>query len=333
MNFVAQYLTQQGVKKYRIDQVNQAIYRDFVFDFSQMTTLPQDMREDLQENLIFPLEVMKERVSKDKTQKILFKANDGKMIESVLMRHLHERNTVCVSSQVGCAMACTFCATGKMGITRNLTADEIVMQVVYFQKKMANEGQRIRNVVFMGMGEPLNNYENVMEAVRVLNDQKKCAIGIRHLTISTCGVVPMIEKLIKDPLKMNLAISLHAPNDKLRSSIMPINDAFPLAELMKVLRKYQAVTNNRIFYEYVLLKGVNDSLENAAELGKLLQGTNAHVNLIPYNPGADDAYEAPANNANRRFQKAIEEFGVPVTVRVTFGQDIDGACGQLALKS
>ena len=334
MKFYEEYLQDKGEKKYRIDQVHQAVYRDFVDSYESITTLPQKLREDMMHDLPFtPVKLYKERKSKDGTVKVLFETHDGHKVESVLMRHANNRNTVCVSSQVGCAVNCSFCATGKLGLTRNLTADEISYQVLYFMKKLEREEQqRVTNIVFMGMGEPFHNYEEVMAAVRTINDPKKLAIGVRHITISTSGIVSQIERFMKEGMQVNLAISLHAPTEEIRSSIMPINDTYSLESLIDILDEYTEKTKRRIFYEYIMLDGVNDTSECAKELGKLLQGKLAHVNLIPFNPIGIDGMEATSEPTMRKFQKVLMDYGVPSTIRVTLGQDIDGACGQLAAK-
>lgn len=335
MYFYEKYLKDLGEKKYRIDQVHQAVYRDFVDSFDKVSTLPKDLRVQMTKDISFsPLEVLSEQVSKkDGTLKVLFKTEDDNKIESVLMRHVRDRNTVCISSQVGCAMNCTFCSTGKMGFTRNLTGDEMIAQVLYFCRKMSVSGSRVTNVVFMGMGEPLNNYENVMSAIDVINDDLKIAIGSRHITISTCGIVGKIKTFLKEKRQINLAISLHAPNDKLRSRLMPVNNTSPIGELMKVLDEYVKVTNRRIFYEYVMLEGVNDNLECAQELGRLLQGKLAHVNLIPFNSSNKNEYKCSSEESMREFQKILLSYGVVSTVRVSLGAEIDGACGQLAVSN
>lgn len=334
MKFYEEYLQQRGEKKYRIDQVHQAVYRDLVESFADVTTLPQALREEMVKDLpVSPITLYKERTSADGTVKVLFKTPDGHSIESVLMRHANDRNTVCVSCQVGCAVNCSFCATGKLGLTRNLTADEIVFQVLYFMRKLVKEeNQKVKNIVFMGMGEPFHNYDNVLEAIKILNDPKKMAIGIRHITISTSGIVSQIKKFMGEHLQVNLAISLHAPTEKVRSSIMPINNTYSLESLMEVLDAYVAETNRRIFYEYIMLKGTNDTVECAQDLGRLLQGKLAHVNLIPFNPIGIKGMQATTEPEMRKFQKVLMDYGVPSTIRVTLGQDIDGACGQLAAK-
>ena len=346
-----EFLTERGHKPYRVGQIHQAIFQNLVKDFDGITTLPEDLREELKANFrFFSLAEWKTQKSTvDATTKALFKTWDGRFIESVLMRHLSGRNTVCVSSQVGCPLACTFCATGKLGFHRNLEAHEIVDQILFFERLLKAEqgvaplapkahkgGQGgfggVRNVVFMGMGEPMLNYVNVIAAIKMLNDPKKLAKGARHITISTSGLISGIEKLTEEGIQVKLAISLHAPNDALRSELMPINRRYHLVDLMKSLDNYVEKTNKRIFYEYVMLRNVNDKDEHAHELGALLKDRLAHVNLIPWNAVKGSPYELTPREVIRSFQTILETYGVPSTVRVTLGLDIDAACGQLAEK-
>ena len=332
MEWYAQYLNERGVKKYRTAQVHQAMYRDLCNSFEEIQTLPKELREDMQKQLVFsPLKLLQEKTSKDGTIKALFEIEGGLKVEAVLMRHHNDRNTVCVSSQVGCAVGCTFCCTGKMGLKKNLNPDEIVAQVLYFVKKLNQSSNKVTNIVFMGMGEPFHNYDNVMKSIYIMNDPKKLAFGSRHITISTSGVVSQIKKFTQEELQVNLAISLHAPNEKIRSSIMPINDIYSLKELMQSLDEYTNKTGRRIFYEYIMLKDTNDSDNDAKELGKLLQGKLAHINLIPFNPGAGESLEGSLEKRIKIFQKILHLYGVPSTIRITLGQDIQGACGQLAI--
>jgi len=328
------FLAQQGEKPYRMSQVDQAVYRDLVDSVDAITTLPVALRDVLAEAFVLsPMVLKKDALSADGTNKFLFETTDGYLVESVLMRHKGDRLTLCISSQVGCPVKCSFCATGTMGYSRNLTTAEIVGQVLHVNRKLALTEERVRNIVFMGMGEPLINYDNVMESVAILKDQKKFGIGARHITISTSGIVPRIKDLMERDPQVNLAVSLHAPNDALRTKIMPINNAYPLADLMAALRVYTDTTNKRIFYEYIMLGGVNDSPLLAHELGTLLRGHLAHVNLIPYNPGAGwPDMKASSRNRIMEFQRIVQGYDVPCTIRYTFGQDIDAACGQLAVK-
>jgi 23S rRNA (adenine2503-C2)-methyltransferase len=275
------------------------------------------------------LSVIKEQTAQD-TEKILAACADDLRIETVLMRHGDDRRTVCVSSQVGCPMACGFCATGQLGLKRNLTRDEIAEQVVLFARKLKAEQQRVTNVVVMGMGEPLNNYDAVLGALHLLNDPEAFGLGARHFSLSTCGIVPGILRLAEEPLQLNLAISLHAAHDELRSRLMPANRTYPLVVLMRAVREYMAKTNRRVMFEYLMLRGVNDSEQDARALAELL-GPDfrlVQVNLLTYHPTqtftASDRIQVDA------FLRTLHELGVPATHRKTFGEEIDAACGQLA---
>ncbi len=329
------FLLSIGEKKYRLNQIHQALFKDLAGAIDQITTIPTALRESLEkETFLTSLELVKSEDSqKDATTKVVFKTSDNMFIESVLMRHLKGRITLCVSSQVGCAMGCTFCATGKLGFFRNLHFYEIVDQVLHFDRLLKAQGQQVRNIVFMGMGEPMLNYQNVIEAVHIINAPKKLEKGARHITISTCGIVPGIEQLINAGLQVKLAISLHAPSDELRKQIMPIELKYPLETLMKTLDKYTESTNKRIFYEYVMLQGVNDTPFQAETLGKLLKGRLAHVNLIPWNPVPGIPYGRSESAGMKKFQEILERYGIPSTIRVSLGDDIAAACGQLAKKN
>ncbi len=326
------FLLAQGEKKYRVAQIQQAVFKDLVESVGSITTLPAPLREKLAaEFSLSSLSVAKMLHSqKDATTKVAFETEDHLFIEAVLMRHLTGRITLCLSSQVGCAMACTFCATGKMGLFRNLKWHEIIDQILFFERLLAKEEKQIRNIVFMGMGEPMANYVEILKSIRIMNDSKKLAKGARHITISTSGLIPGIERLIAEKIQVNLAISLHAPTEELRTELMPINKSYSLKKLMAALDKYTEITKSRIFYEYVMLAGINDSAEHADQLGKLLHGRLAHVNLIPWNPvyGAD--YQTSSHNTMTRFQNILENYEIPSTIRVSLGDDISAACGQLA---
>ncbi len=342
-----------GEKPYRVEQVNHGIYRELVSHFSGITSLPIDLREKLEkEKIAFSVirPVKSIRSADGNTEKTLFETEDKKRIESVLMRHIG-RKTVCVSSQIGCPAGCVFCATGKMGITRNLTAREIVEQVLFWNRILKEEwvketgekwkptnpphGVRVRNIVFMGMGEPLLNYENVLSAVKTFNDPKKFNIGVRHITISTVGVIPGIERLTEENLPVHLALSLHAATNDLRSELVPMNKAFPLRKLMDAVDRFSARSGRRIFYEYVVLDGKNNREEDGEALGKLLSRRLAHVNFIPYNvnPECGKDLRKPDIESIRRMQNILMKYGVPSTVRMTMGDEMAAACGQLANKS
>ncbi len=317
--------------KYRQQQVSQAVFIDLVTDWDEVKTLPQKLRTVLKNSC--PLEI-KAKIfhSQDqKTSKALITLNDGNKIETVLMRHEGDRHTVCVSSQVGCPLACTFCATGRLGLKRNLNADEIVEQVLLWNRvlKQIGEKERVTNVVYMGMGEPFLNYTNVLKSIRWLNDKQGFNIGARKISVSTSGIVPKIKKFAEEKMQVNLALSLHAPTDELRSSLMPINTHFPLQEVMSAIDYYIKKTNRKVMCEYLMIDGVNDSLEQAKQLAKSLKDKLVMVNLIAYNP--TNAYR-PAKAKNiKAFKDYLSQAGLEVSQRFTFGQDIKAACGQLAL--
>ena len=340
----------RGDKKYRADQVWRSLYKDGVRDFGEITTLSKPLRKSLDTQFtISPLSVETSLTSSDSsTTKKLFKLHDGELIETVLMRyepdgHRKNRKTVCVSTQAGCALGCTFCATGQQGFRRNLRVSEIVDQVIEMDiiargedqeeielgKRTKGELQGVTNVVFMGMGEPLANYNNTLNAIRVLNDGQGLGIGARHITVSTVGLIPEIEKLAKEDIQVNLAVSLHAPDDATRSETMPINKRYPVADLIESCKNYVRRTNRRIFFEYVLLKNQNDSVTQSHKLGVLLRGLLCHVNLIPVNPTSNGPYERTDLGNAKEFQVGLQEFGIPSTVRMEKGIDINAGCGQL----
>ncbi|HYK86741.1 MAG TPA: 23S rRNA (adenine(2503)-C(2))-methyltransferase RlmN [Ktedonobacteraceae bacterium] len=343
------WLTERGEPAFRAKQLYNWLYQHLSTDFGQMTNLPQSLREKLAEEAsIGPMIVRSELHSKDdRTRKILLELADGKLIESVLMLYppLGEHNaraTVCVSTQAGCAFGCTFCATGQMGFDRHLSAGEIVAQVLYFARELRNAPwtatglpgstpiDRITNIVLMGMGEPLHNYNNVLQALRILNSPEGFNLGARHMTVSTVGLVPAIRKLSQEPLQVNLAISLHAPTDQLRSQTMPVNRKYPLPELIAACKDYIAATRRQVTFEYVLLAGVNDTPEYAHLLGDLLAPLKqfAHVNCIPVN-ATSASYRTPGPEAIRAFRDILFEHGISNSVRAERGDDIAAACGQL----
>lgn len=344
-----QWLVERGEAPFRAKQLYTWFYRQLATDFSAMTDLPQALRSRLaEEATIGPLVVRSELHSKDdRTRKILLELSDGKLIESVLMLYppvgeSSSRATVCVSTQAGCAFGCTFCATGQMGFGRHLTAGEIVAQVLFFARELraapwAAKGlpgsvpiDHITNIVLMGMGEPLHNYDNVLQALRILNSPDGFNLGARHMTVSTVGLVPAIRKLSQEPLQVNLAISLHAPTDELRNQTMPVNRKYPLKELLAACQDYIASTGRQVTFEYVLLAGVNDTPQYAHQLGELLAPLKqfAHVNCIPVNATSAD-YHPPGGEAIRTFRNILFEHGVSNSVRAERGDDIAAACGQL----
>ncbi len=326
-----------GEKPFRYAQIAQAVYKDLVPDIDSITTISKELREKLSSEIVFSTLSLRSEETSDngQTTKFLFETHDGKLIEAVIMRHLSGRNTLCVSCQAGCPMGCSFCATGKLGLFRNLTAWEILEQFDFVQKRLVSEDRKIRNVVFMGMGEPFLNYKNLKMAISVLCDQKKYDVSNRRITVSTCGIVPGIEKFAEDFPQVSLAVSLHAPNDETRKSIMPVENTYPLADLMASLDRYVEKTNKRVFYEYIMISGVTDHPRFATELAELLRGRLAHVNFIPYNPGEGIMGNGMLPTSKlliKKFQDTLEKAGIPSTVRHTMGDDIDAACGQLAMK-
>lgn len=329
--------------KFRVKQVKKAVFSDLIDDWAEATTLPAELRKELAEKI--PLSELKDEKileSRDeRTTKALFILKDGLKIESVLMRHEDGRNTVCVSSQVGCAMCCQFCATGQQGLKRNLISSEIIDQVLFFArllKKSPHQNkygtgqarEKISNTVFMGMGEPMLNYENVLGAVKVLNDKDGMNIGARHISISTSGIPEGIKKLAKENLQINLAVSLHAPDDELRSKLMPVNKSYSIEKVLGAVDKYIEKTNRRVMFEYLMIDGVNDGREQAEKLAILMKKPLYFVNLISFNPvGHSDFRPSPALKI-RQFKEILEKKDVAVTQRYKFGDEIKAACGQLA---
>jgi len=326
-------LVSWGQPKFRAKQLWQWLHVRGTTDFDLMLDIPKDMRAKLKEvATLGTLKLAVEQVSKDGTVKRAYALHDGQMIESVLMPYKDGRRTACISSQAGCAMGCVFCATGQMGFARQLTSSEILEQVQRFHVELTAKGERLSNVVLMGMGEPLGNYNNVLEAVRRINTE--IGIGARHITISTVGLVPRILRLAKEGLQVKLAVSLHAATDAERSAIMPVNQRWPLAELMAACDEYVAQTGRRISFEWALIAGQNDTPEVAHKLGKLLSTLNnsCHVNLIPLNP-TDGFDGAPTKAADCKvFVDVLATYGVAATPRVRRGIDIDAGCGQLKAK-
>jgi 23S rRNA (adenine2503-C2)-methyltransferase len=330
-------LAEAGEPKFRLSQAKKAVYGQLISSWDEASTFPLALRDQLKAEVpMSSLEVVRSvSSSRGDTTKVAFKLADGNLIETVLMQHYGERNTVCVSSQAGCPMKCSFCATGTMGLKRNLTTEEIVDQVLHFGRELKARGERVTNMVFMGMGEPMHNYDNVMAAIRILNDQKGFSLGARHISISTCGIVAGINRMADEDLQVNLAISLHAPNDEMRTRMMPVNRAYPLAKLMTAVDAYVQKTKRKVMFEYLLIKGLNDGLETADELAKLMTYPLYHVNLIKYHttevPG-EGVFETSPHEQRSAFMDRLIKHGVSVTHRITFGEDIDAACGQLANK-
>ncbi len=319
--------------RYRLGQIYRAATKDLASDFAAMTVLPAELRAALDASVrLSSVRLEREATSGDgQTTKFLFALDDGKEIEAVLMRHHGGRTTACISSQAGCALKCDFCATGQGGFFRNMRALEIFDQAVTLARRARDEGRGLTNLVFMGMGEPFLNYDAVMDTVALLNDGQGFNLGARHITISTAGVVPGIERFTAEGTQVNLAISLHAPDDASRVKLMPIDKKWPIAKLMHAVRAYVSTTHRKVFYEYLMLDGVNDRPEDARQLADLLGGPLHHVNLIPYN-ATDAPYRRSSPAAMRRFQSILRERGVPSTIRHTMGDDIAAACGQLRIE-
>jgi 23S rRNA (adenine2503-C2)-methyltransferase len=316
--------------KYRFKQVKEAIFKNFISNWDKASFFPLKLRERL--NKECPLEINAQTlISKNKDSiKAKITLKDGNLIETVLMRHKDGRNTVCVSSQVGCALGCKFCATGKMGFKRNLTSQEIIEQVVFFSRYLKKGGKRVTNVTFMGMGEPFLNYENVLEAIRLLNSKEYFNIGARNISVSTAGITEGIEKFSKIGLQVNLAISLHAPNNELRSKLMPINKKYSIEKLFYEISKYIKKTNRQIMFEYLLIKNLNDSPEHAIELARLTKDPLFYVNLILYNPTKENDFLPSTTERVKKFKEILKKNKVIFSQRFKFGQDIKAACGQFA---
>ncbi len=321
---------QLNEKPYRAEQVFKWLYEAEVTSFDEMTNLSLELREKLKREFDFHnFKILKKQESVDGTKKYLFDILDGNAIETVLMEYHHGR-TICVSSQVGCKMGCKFCASTGAKFARNLTSGEIVEQILAVQR---DENIRISNIVFMGIGEPLDNYDNVLNAIKILNHPKGLNIGARHISISTSGIVPKIYELADRDYQFTLSISLHATSDEKRSKMMPINDRYNIEELMKACKYYIEKTNKRISFEYALAKDNNDNLEDAKELVKLLNGMLCHVNLIPINKIENGAYIKSTNENIIKFRDYLNSKGITATIRRELGSDIDAACGQLRRKN
>jgi 23S rRNA (adenine2503-C2)-methyltransferase len=322
-----------GAPAYRGRQLAQWLYRRGARSFGEMSDLPLDLRARLAERFTVGRSgLVTAQVSRDGTTKLLLEEGDGRRIETVLLPY-EERTSVCISSQVGCPVGCVFCATATMGFARNVTAGEMVDQVLAAQEAARKAGRpRISHVVVMGMGEPLLNMEELLRAIRLLN--REVGIAMRHITVSTAGYLPGMRRLAQEDLQITLALSLHAPNDELRARLIPLAKKYPLAETMAAVREYTERTGRRVTLEYLLLSGVNDSEAQALELAHLVRGMISHVNLIPWNPAESfSAFEAPSAGRVRRFRQALERRGLTVTQRAERGQDIMAACGQLAVKT
>lgn len=323
------YFESIGDKKFRAVQILEWLYRKKVTSFDEMTNLSKKAIEVLRENFIIEgLNLKTKYVSSDGTIKFLFNLNDGNLIETVLMRHNYG-NSVCVTSQVGCNMGCSFCASGELGKVRNLTLAEMALQVLYVDNFLSEQNERVSNIVVMGIGEPFDNYETLLKFLTIVNYPKGLEIGARHITVSTCGIVPKIYEFAEFPLQINLAVSLHAPTNELRSKMMKINKVYKIEELMEALKYYLDKTNRRITFEYILIKGVNDSDKDAFDLIKLVRNINCYVNLIPYNEVITNPYKATSHERCEEFFEILRKNGVNATLRMEHGNDVAAACGQL----
>ncbi len=329
-NWFENYFVEKGLAKFRAVQIFEAIYRQKNTNFSDISNLNKEVKKMLSDEFVFDtLKLVTKLESNDGTVKFLFSLEDGNLIETVLMIHEYG-NSVCVTSQVGCNMGCSFCASGTVKKIRNITPGEMVSQVLYIDNYLNQKEQRVSHVVIMGIGEPFDNYENVMEFIKIINDPKGLEIGSRHITLSTCGLVPKIIEFSDFPLQVNLAISLHFANDEKRNKYMPINKKYNLQELFKALNYYYQKTNRRITLEYILLDDINDSLKDAEELVKLVKGINAYVNLIPYNNTG--IFKRTSNTKRDAFFDYLNKNHINAIIRKEHGGDIDAACGQLRVK-
>lgn len=323
-------LKSMGEKPFRAEQIFKWLYQEKVTSFDEMLNLSLELREKLKQNYtICDFNILRKLESKDGTIKYLFDVLDDNAIETVLMSY-HHGYSVCVSTQIGCKMGCKFCASTGIKFIRSLTAGEIVEQIIKIEQ---DTGVKVSNVVFMGIGEPLDNYENVIKAIRILNNPKGLNIGARHISVSTSGLVPMIYKLAEENIQCTLSISLHATTDEKRSSMMPVNKLYNIEQLIQACKDYIKVTNRRISFEYALAKDNNDNLEDAAKLVKLLKGMNCHVNLIPINKIENGKFDKSTNENIMKFRDYLNDHGIVATIRRELGSDIDAACGQLRRKN
>ena len=327
---IEEFAKKEGLPRYRIEQFNQKYYKEYVSSFDEISTWPKDLREKLKEEIPFSkLTYVSNSTSEDgNTNKVLLKTKDGNYIESVLMKEKN-RNTVCVSCMSGCPVGCIFCATGQMGLKESLDSQQILDQILYFCRELRLTNEKVTNIVYMGMGEPLLNLENVARSIMAITDKEKLAFSKRRVTVSTSGYVQNLRIFLAKNLGVKIAISLHAPNQKLRNMLMPIvSNSNSLKELLDTLDSYTQDSNKRITYEYVLLRNVNDSVEDAKELANLLKGRLALVNLINYNENECLPFKKSKNTP--LFKKILQERGITCTIRKSLGEDIKGACGQLA---
>lgn len=323
------YFISIGLKPFRAIQVYEWLYRFHVRSFDLMTNIKKEVIEHLKQDFEIKLyEVVDHQKSADGTEKFLFRLQDGNLIESVLMRHNYG-TSICVTSEVGCNMGCAFCASGMKKKLRNLSAGEMVLQLESVYEVIK---EKISHIVVMGIGEPFDNYQNVINFLHIVNEPHGLEIGSRHISVSTCGLVPMIYEYAKEDLQSNLAISLHAPNNEIRDQIMPINKAYRIEELVKAISDYIIATNRRVTIEYILIDGLNDSIKCANELADLLHGLNVYINLIPYNEVKEKPFKRSKKEQMRKFYDTLKKRSMNITLRLEQGADIDAACGQLRSK-
>jgi 23S rRNA (adenine2503-C2)-methyltransferase len=329
-----EWLVSAGEPAYRALQVWQGLYVQLKNKPEDFSNLPAGLRQKLADQFLFQsLNPIQSLTSKDgETVKTLFRLPDDRAIEAVLMMY-EERRTLCISTQAGCAMGCVFCATGQMGFKRHLSSGEIVEQVLYYARQLKERGDHVTNVVIMGMGEPFHNYDNTMAAIDRLNDPQGFKFGERRFTVSTVGLIPAIQRFAAEKRQVNLAISLHAPNDEQRSALLPINKKYPIHELIKACKEYTELTGRRLTFEWALIQDVNDTIDSARELGHLLKGMLCHVNVIPLNPTRKYSGKATTRERAEAFKAELERFGVPCTIRIRRGIDIQAGCGQLATEA
>lgn len=316
---------------FRLKQIKKAIFQNLIDNWDEITNLPQDLRKKLSDQC--PINELKEEktlASKDnQTIKVLFRLKDGSKIETVLMKHRDGRKTVCVSTQVGCSIGCKFCATGQAGFKRNLSSSEIIEQILFFAGLLKKTKEKISNAVFMGMGEPFLNYDNVLEAIKILNDKEGFNLGARRISVSTVGIIEGIKKFAGEKLQVNLSISLHAPNNELRTELMPINNTYPIEKVLAAVDDYIEKTKRKVMFEYLMIDGVNDSPAQADELANLLKKPLYFINLISFNSVGHSEFKPSASRKIKDFKEILERAGITATQRYRFGKEIKAACGQL----
>ncbi|MBU0625335.1 23S rRNA (adenine(2503)-C(2))-methyltransferase RlmN [Patescibacteria group bacterium] len=330
---VKKVLENCAAEPFRLKQAARAVFARLISDWDEASDLPIALREQLKKQVLMSslTEIARSQSARGDATKLILRTSDGLIIETVLMKHQTGRNTVCVSTQAGCPMQCAFCATGQQGFKRNLTSAEILDQVLHFARELNQQAERVSSIVFMGMGEPFHNYDAVLDAISTLNAADGLNIGARHISISTCGIIPGIERLAKEARQINLAISLHAPTDDLRDKLMPVNKTYPLSKLLPAIRDYLQHTNRKVMFEYLLIEGVNDSQQQADQLADLLADERLyHVNLIRFHRTGN--FSSSSREKRDNFFDRLKQRGVSVTHRVSFGEDIQAACGMLAGK-